>query len=124
MTVIINPGSRIGGEPRGLTNTVEKAVEIARQWFDEMQQNGFTDIEIGEPGAEDDGRWPFMIRHLITGVEVKLLVHGIDDLDAYRRQYIFYPRIYWNGSSSAQPELDDFAAPGFAKAMTFLAVPA
>ena len=76
------------------------------------------------PGSEDNGRWPFVIRHQITGVEVVLETHGIDDLDAYKRQCIFDPRVYWNGSSSAEPTLDDFDAPGFVvKVMTFVAVP-
>ena len=49
MTAFINPGSRIGGDPQGWTNTVEKARERAHEWFDTMKRDGFTDIEIGCP---------------------------------------------------------------------------
>lgn len=122
MTAFINPGSRIGGQPDGWTNTVEQAVLNARAWLDRMRKEGFTDIEIGEPGPEDQGRWPFVFRHTVTGVEVTLETHGISDPTAYEKQHIFAPRVYWNGSSSAEPDLDDFAAPGFAKTMTFAAV--
>lgn len=122
MTVFVNPGARIGGEPGGWSNTVEQAVRNAQEWLDRMRKDGFTDIEIGEPGAEDQGRWPFVFRHSITGVEVTLETHGMDDVKAYEKQHIFAPRVYWNGSSSAEPDLDDFAAPGFAKTMTFTAV--
>lgn len=122
MTAFINPGSRIGGDPQGWTNTVEKAIERVNAWSYMMLQDGCTDIEIGEPGVEDNGRWPFVFRHSVTGVEVVLMMHGISDLDAYQRQHTFTPRVYWNGSSSANPDLDDFAATGFVKAMTFRAV--
>lgn len=122
MSVLINPGSHIGGEPQGWTNTIEGARRRAGEWLDRMRSDGFVDIEMVELGDEVDGRWLFMFRHTITGVEVPLRIHGIDDLDAYMRQYIFDPRVYWNGSSSAEPDLDDFAAPGFAKTMTFTAV--
>lgn len=122
MTVIINAGSQIGGEPQGWTNTIEGARRRAGEWLDRMRSNGFVDIEMVEVGDEVDGRWLFMFRHTITGVEVPLRIHGIDDLDAYMRQYIFDPRVYWRDSSSAEPDLDDFAAHGFSKTMTFTAV--
>lgn len=122
MTVIINAGSRIGGEPQGWTNTVEGARRRAGEWLDRMRAVGFVDVEMTDTVEEVDGRWVFVFRHTVTGVEVKLETHGIDDLDAYMRQYIFDPRVYWNGSSSAEPQLDDFAAPGFSKTMTFTAV--
>ena len=122
MTLIINAGSRIGGDPQGWSNTVEEARRRAKEWLYRMRAEGFTDIEMLEPGDEADGRWLFVFRHTVTGVEVPLRMHGIDDLVAYERQNIFSPRVYWNGSSSANPDLDDFAATGFVKAMTFTAV--
>lgn len=122
MIAIINPGARIGGDPQGWTNTVEQAIRNAQDWLGRMLKEGFTDIEVDEPGAEDQGRWPFVFRHTVTGVEVILDTHGMDDVKAYEKQHIFAPRVYWNGSSSAEPQLDDFWMPGFVKTMTFVAV--
>jgi hypothetical protein len=122
MTVIINAGSRIGGEPQGWTNTIEQARKEARAWLDRMTAEGFTDVVLVDTGREEAGRWTFLFHHIVTGVEVPLRVHGIDDLDAYKRQHKFEPCVYWKDSSSAEPQLDDFAAHGFSKTMTFVAV--
>lgn len=82
-----------------------------------------TDVELlpgSVVGVEDKGRWVFTFRHKVTGTEVQLEIHGIDDLDAYRKQYLFDPKIYWRGSSCAEPELEDFAAEGFKPLRTFI----
>jgi hypothetical protein len=117
MSVIINPGSRLPTEPQGWTNTHEGAKREAAQWLARMHADGFGDIEMTDTGETDGQRWTFEFRHLITRVTVKLETHGIDDLDAYLKQSIFSPRVYWNGSSSSNPSMDDFAAPGYV--MTF-----
>lgn len=84
-----------------------------------MRKAGFTDIEMIDTGNEAEGRWLFIFRHKITGVEVECETHGIDNLKTYEEQYIFTPRVYWNGSSTSNPELEQFAAPGFKPVMTF-----
>lgn len=120
--VIINAGSRIAPaqQSEGWTNTREKAAQYAREWFwDQMVRDGFTDIEFVDTGRETEGRWMFEIRHKVTGVVVEIEQHGIDNLDAYRKQYVFEPRVYWNGSSSATPRLEDFAADGYESVITY-----
>ncbi|WP_067671748.1 hypothetical protein [Nocardia miyunensis] len=119
---IINAGSHIAPtQPdEGWTNTREKAAQYAREWFwDQITRDGFTDIEFVDTGREDEGRWVFEVRHKITGVVVEIEQHGIDNLDAYRKRHLFTPRVYWNGSSSANPRLEDFAADGFEPVMTY-----
>lgn len=119
---IINPGSEIGTETKGWTNTHETAKLHAYEWFYKpMLKEGFTDIEVTDTGEEIEGRWKFIFKHKVTGVEVELETHGIDDLKAYEEQYIFTPRVYWNGSSTGQPELDDFKVEGFVPVMTYQA---
>lgn len=117
--VIINPGSRIATEPGDWTNTREQAARYARKWFwDQMIRDGFRDIEFVDTGVEREGRWVFEIRHTVTGRVVEIEQHGIDNLEAYRRRH-FEPRIYWNGSSSANPRIEDFAADGFEPVVTY-----
>lgn len=119
MVVFINPGSRINNAPVGWTNTYETALEAANDWLARMRADGFTDITMTGDETEQDGRWRFIFTHQVTNVSVELETHGIDNLKAYERQTIFSPRLYWNGSSSANPKLADFAAEGFEPVRTF-----
>ena len=119
--VLINPGSRIGGAPHGWTNTPETARAEAEKWLAGMREDGLVDVELLDEVVENEGRWRFGFRHTVTGTVVFLETHGIDDLDAYQRQHLFPPRVYWRGSSTAEPKLDDFAADGFEPVKTFRA---
>jgi len=117
---LINPGSEIGTEQVGFTNTHEQARRYAYEWFYKpMLKEGFRDIKVIDTKEEQDGRWKFIFKHTVTGKEVELEVHGIDDLKAYQEKYIFMPRTYWDGGSSSNPELEDFEVEGFTRVMTF-----
>lgn len=118
--VIINAGTRLGDihPADGWANTYAAARKAADEWLTKMRAEGIADVELATADeTEREGRWTFTFRHAVTEVEVKLETHGIDDMEAYNRQCVFEPRIYWNGSSTANPELSDFAAPGYV--MTF-----
>lgn len=119
MTLIINAGSSIGKPGDGWTNTYETARKNAGDWLDQMHAEGMTDVQLLDGSTESEGRWVFTFRHSVTGTTVKLETHGIDDVEAYERQHIFSPRIYWDGSSTSNPKLEDFAAPGFVAVRTF-----
>lgn len=122
MNVIIDPGSRIAAQSgNGWTNTYDGAASEAQKWLRQMQADGLTDIVLTLPGvpAEDEGRWVFQYTHQITGVVITLETHGIDNWRAYEKQCIFSPKVYWNGSSCGEPELEHWAAPGFTAVKTF-----
>jgi len=114
---LINPGAHIGAstQAQGWTNTYEEAKRKVREWHDRMTEEGIRDVELILPGipVNGEGRWTFLFRHTVTGVDVELETHGINDLDAYQRQHLFLPRVYWNGSSTSDPKPEDWAAPGF-----------
>jgi hypothetical protein len=113
---IINPGSHINPPPVDAewTNTYAEARAQAEEWLANIRSEGIADIEIvAEDQTEHEGRWRFTFRHRLTGVGVELETHGIDDMDAYRRRHLYPPRVYWNGSSCADPELSNWAAPGW-----------
>jgi len=120
--MIINPGSRIGEPGEGWTNTSETARSHAADWLTKMHADGMTDVELLDGVTECEGRWVFAFRHAVTGTVVKLEMHGIDNVQAYEKKHLFAPRIYWDGSSTSNPELEHFAAPGFAPVRTFVAV--
>jgi hypothetical protein len=119
--LIMNLGADIPepGEGSGWTNTYEEACRIAWEWFVRMNDDGLAaDVVLfeGQPFRPPvEGRWTFIFRHTVTGVDVKFETHGIAPMEAYLEQSFLraHPRQYWNGSSSADPCLNDFAAPGF-----------
>lgn len=121
--VIINPGSGgVAAQGDGWANTAEGAQREAQEWLERIHAEGMTDVELLPEVTESGGRWTFSFRHQITGTVVTLETHGIDNLDAYRKEHIFAPfgpRVYWRGDSSAEPKLEDFAAQGFVAVRTF-----
>ena len=123
MTLIINPGSRIGEPGEGWTNTYETARGYAEKWLAQMHGEGMTDVELLDGTEEREGRWVFTFRHKITQATATLEIHGIDNPAAYEKRHVFAPRTYWNGSSCSDPELENFAAPGFVAVRTFKAQP-
>lgn len=125
MSVLINPGSGPVADGLGWSNTVTTAARTASEWLERMHADGLTDVELlTDPLAlwDGEGRWTFHFRHKVTQVVVKLSTHGVDNIDAYCANRLFAPRVYWNGSSSAEPQLDDFAAPGFVQLKTFVPI--
>lgn len=120
MVLMVNPGSKVRESGKGWTNTVELARREALEWLSRIHADGMTDVELLDGETQSDGRWVFTFRHKITGTEVKLETHGVDDLKAYMKENLAFPRVYWNGSSSADPEIQHFAAPGFVPHLTFV----
>lgn len=121
--IIISPGSRITTNMgNGWSNTYDGAVKEAERWLQEMREDHITDVELVLPGRPGDpGRWVFGFRHTVTGVVVELETHGIDNYRAYEKEHIFGARVYWNGSSCSNPQIEDWAAPGFVAVKTYRA---
>ena len=117
MSILINPGSEpVSDQGDGWTNTYEGAVVEAERWHRRMVDDGFgqdVDLLVQDDPIVCDGRWVFLYRHRVTGAVVELHTHGIDNMDAYTKRHIFGARVYWNGSSTGNPELSDWAAPRF-----------
>lgn len=115
--VIINPGTHIPPDSvdEGWTNTYEGALAEAEKWLRRMHNEGLADITMTEPDDKEpvDGRWTFQFVHDVTGVTVELDTHGIAPIDRYMQGRWAYPRVYWNGSSTSNPELSQWAARGY-----------
>jgi hypothetical protein len=111
----------------GWTNTYETALKIANKWLGTMRDEGIQGVRLVDESEEERnvaaGKWSFTFKHAVTGTEVKFETHGIDNVTLYTRVNVFSPRQYWNGSSIAEPEAKDFAAPGFRMATRFEEVP-
>lgn len=122
--MIVNPGSGpVHESGEGWTNTYDEARREAARWLERMHAHGLRDVVPVKPdGVCEEGRWRFGFLHAVTGVVVYLETPGIDDYDAYRKERIWDPRVYWNKSSCSDPQLEDWAAPGFEALRTFVPV--
>ena len=109
--IIINPGSKLAN------GTEKQAVKNANDWVMEMRENGIRYVQIvGSPIPDGRFRWTFALRHSLTGVEATLAIHGLSaqEVEEYAANNLgAQPRIYWNGSSSAEPQLEDFLTEGY-----------
>lgn len=123
--ILINPGSGdIPDKGVGWTNTLEQSAIHCKNWFVKpMRKEGLVDIRVKLESKDSvDGRWTYTFTHKITGISLELDIHGIDNLEAYQKENIFSPRVYWNGSSDATPILEDFSKDGFEPVMTYKSV--
>lgn len=98
--VIINPGSENKG------GTLEQAKINANKWLKNIHNEGFYEVNISEGKRLDDGDYEFIFTHNITKKEVKLHIHGFTEEEC--KKFIFHPRVYWNGSSTADPKIEDW----------------
>lgn len=109
--IIINPGSKVAN------GTKEQAIKNADDWVLEMRKNGIRNVQIiGKPVPNGECRWTFTLKHSLTGVEADLVMHGLNEQEEkeYSNHNLgAFPRIYWNGSSGANPKLEDFLAEGY-----------
>jgi hypothetical protein len=105
MSLIINAGSHQKG------GTFEEAEKHAIEWLELLKNNGFYDIEMKFIEKRIDGNFHFEFKHKITGKIVNLETHGYTDEEC--KKFIFRPREYWNGSSTAGVEIKDWLSEGF-----------
>lgn len=104
-SVIINPGSNIS------KGTFEQALKNAKKWLDRIQEE-FGDVIMSEEENYDgEGRWRFEFVHLITCKVAYLDIHGFTEEECDK--FVFYPRTYWQGSSTSDPCPDDWAGNGY-----------
>ena len=99
--MIINPGSENKG------GTFEQALRNARRWHTNIKKE-FPEVTMTfhENRLGDGGNWNFRFRHGVTGKCIDLEIHGFTDKEC--KQFVFHPRVYWNGSSTAEPKIEDW----------------
>jgi hypothetical protein len=110
--MIINPGSENKG------GTYAQAVINAEEWHNRILEE-FPEVEMSEGElAEEDGNWIFYFRHKITGKSAMLEIHGYTESEC--EKFLFRPRIYWNGSSTDDPSIEDWLTDEFTYKITFI----
>lgn len=103
--VIINPGSENKG------GTLEQAQKWAALFLEDIHNKGILDVEMKYVGRQDDGDYIFHFMHKVTKKVAVLETHGFSEDDV--KNFIFSPRQYWNGSSTANPCIEDFLEHGW-----------
>lgn len=105
MSIILNPGSEnIGG-------TFAQAEINAKRWLASIHRQGFKEVEMSFEGQHPTGNFGFLFTHKITKKTAYLLIHGFTDEEI--KSFLFQPREYWQGSSTAEPKAEDWLADGF-----------
>jgi hypothetical protein len=114
MTLIINSGSENTG------GTFEQAELNAKKFLEGCHDEGLFEVEMSFVEVRETGNFVFHFTHKVTGKVVELSTHGFTDDEC--RQFMFNPRVYWNGSSTADPKIEDFMADGFTFRVEFYRV--
>jgi hypothetical protein len=104
--IVINPGSENKG------GTLEQATINAQHWLNCIHEDGFSEVEMSFVEKYADGNFLFRFTHLITKKVATLEIHGFTDEECKR--FVFSPRVYWNGSSTAIQKIEDWLDEGWA----------
>lgn len=98
--IIINPGSENKG------GTFEQARKNAYKWLKSIREE-YPEVRMTTHEQKtNDGDWIFNFRHMVTMKTAKLVIHGFTKKEC--DEFIFHPRVYWNGSSTADPKIEDW----------------
>lgn len=99
MSIIINAGSENKG------GTFEQVEINANEWLKDIHDKGFLEVEMSFVQQCNNGNFQFDFKHPVTQKVVTLLIHGFTEEEC--KKFTFHPRVYWNGSSTADPEIED-----------------
>lgn len=105
MGKIINAGSENKG------GTFEQAKINAEEWLLFNHEEGFLEVEMQFVKQCKDGNFQFDFKHTVTQKVVSLVIHGFTEEEC--KKLMFDPRVYWDGSSSATPKIEDWLVDGF-----------
>jgi hypothetical protein len=105
MGIIINAGSENKG------GTFEQAEINAKEWLTNIHNEGFLEVEMSFIERHKDGDWLFHFTHSVTKKVATLEVHGFTK--EQREAFVFHPRVYWQGSSTADPKIEDWLSDEF-----------
>jgi hypothetical protein len=104
--LIINPGSENKG------GTLEQAKLNAAKWLKSIHAEGFKEVEMKFiEQYPDGGNFRFDFVHKVTKKVAILEIHGFDKKQC--EKFTFHPRVYWQGSSTADPKIEDWLGDGF-----------
>ena len=99
--IIINAGSENKG------GTFKQAEINAKKWLKLIHDEGFKEVEMSFiKQYENNGNFLFHFVHLITKKIATLEIHGFTKIEC--EAFLFHPRVYWNGSSTADPKIEDW----------------
>lgn len=111
MGIIINPGSENKG------GTLKQAKINAEEWLKCVHDEGFLEVEMEYIEQYKDGNFLFNFKHNITKKVATLEIHGFTKEEC--QKFRFHPRVYWNGSSTSDPEIENWLTDEFTYRIEF-----
>ena len=109
--IIINPGSEIKG------GTLEQATKNANKWLKSIHDGGFREV-VMEFEKECNGMFVYKFTHKVTNAISILEIHGFTEDEC--SAFIFRPRVYWNGSSTANCGIADWLTDEYTYKIVFI----
>lgn len=106
MPIIINPGSENKG------GTLNQAKINAKRWLKIVHNEGFKEVDMKFiEQYPNNGNFLFHFTHKITKKVATLEIHGFTEEQC--KKFMFHPRVYWQGSSTADPKIEDWISKEF-----------
>lgn len=102
----------LGIENKG--GTLEQAKINAEEWLKSIHEEGFIDVEMTfkeQYGEGGNFLFLFEFTHSVTQKVATLEIHGFTEEQC--KDFIFHPRVDWNGSSTANPKIEDWLTDEF-----------
>lgn len=112
MAIIINAGSENKG------GTLEQAKINAQEWLESIHEEGFLEVEMAYVEQYDKGNFVFAFTHQVTKKAVALEIHGYTEDEC--KKFMFHPRVYWDGSSTGNPKIEDWLTDEFTYRIEYL----
>jgi len=106
--MIINAGSE------NKVGDLKQAKRNAKKWINSIHSEGFLEVEmkfIEEYKGKYKGMFLFNFEHSVTKKVATLETHGFTDKEC--KEFMFYPRTYWNGCSTSDPKIEDWLPDDF-----------
>lgn len=97
--------------------TLNQATKNARKYLKLIHQLGVKDIEMSYIRQEEGGHYLFHFIHPVTKKVATLSTHGYTQEQL--KDFVFKPRVFWNGEWGEYPEIEDWLEDGFEAVVTF-----
>ena len=94
--------------------TLEQAKINAEEWLKSIHEEGFIDVEMTFKERYGEGGnflFLFDFTHSVTKKVATLEIHGFTEEQC--QKFVLHPRVYWNGSSTANPKIEDWLSDEF-----------
>lgn len=84
---------------------------MQKKWLNNIHKDGFLEVKMKFIEHTNDGYFKFHFIHSVTKKIATLETHGFTEKEY--NDFVFKPRAYWNGLSTADPKIEDWLTDDF-----------